>query len=186
MNSIDILIASVIVLCLGLGVFTGFVWQVTGILSVVLGILAALILGPATSEAMQRWIDNPHACDLLAYLGIFAVVSVALRVFAVVFSHLLKKLKLKQFDRVLGGALGAVKGFVVCAVAAVVISGMPGAWGEACRDSRLAGFVVAVADWARGKASERDIADSKKKLMRSSREFGDRLREKLSDEDDAP
>lgn len=187
MSGLDILIVSILLLCAALGVATGFVLQAAGIVSVIAGIVAILVLGPFVADALGRWFDNPDITILIAYILLFASVTILVRVGAAFCSTLLAKLKLKRYDRMLGGILGAVKGFAICAVLAVTYNAY-GTNPEWAQSSILLHPVLAVADWVMDKAEEHEVTDKVKetgaRLRDSAAGVGETFRE--SPDPDAP
>lgn len=173
MSGLDLLIVSILLLCSALGLVTGFVLQAAGIVSVVAGIVAILAVGPLVADALSRWFDNPDVTILIAYILLFAGVTILVRVGAAFCSTLLAKLKLKRYDRALGGVLGAVKGFAICAVLAVTYNEY-GTNPEWTQNSLLMRPVLAVADWILDKAEGHDIPGTLK-------DVGNRVRESVSE-----
>ena len=160
MTFIDVLILATVVLCGALGVLSGFAVQLAGILSLAVGVGASIFLGPMAAEAMGRWIQNESLAPMLAYLGVFCVASMAVRILVTVFGHFLKKWKLEKMDRALGAVLGVAKGLAICAVVVVIL----GRYGttetrRSVNDSLLGGKVIWIADLVMGKARDEGWKD---------------------------
>lgn len=182
MNVIDLLIVGTVILCFCLGLISGFVWQIAGLVSVAAGILGAIFLSPLVAGALGRWVESPELASLVAYLSVFTLLSMAVRVLAVVFSSLLKKMKLEKFDRLLGGVLGFAKGVVICAVVLVVLQHYGSArWRQDAADSMLGGLVVTGVDKAVETASEHDLPGKATEAGRRLREAAGSIRDAGAD-----
>lgn len=159
LNYVDFLILGTILLCFLLGLVTGLVWQVAGMVAVVVGILAALFLGPAVNEAMRRWIAEDAFRVPLAYLAVFSIASMAVRILATVFSKLLERWKLQRFNKLLGGIVGGIKGLAICAVIVVAMTRHSSSLRQAVKESYLASPICSLADWVVAKAKEKKIPE---------------------------
>lgn len=119
-NWVDGVVLLVVLGCLALGLITGFVMQLAGILSVAAGITVALLGGPLIGTALSRWVETPALASLIGYVGAFAVASTLVRVLAGCLSALMKRWKLERYDRLAGGLVGAAKGLLICAVLLII------------------------------------------------------------------
>lgn len=180
MNYLDILIVAVIALACGLGFVTGFVWQVAGLASLAVGATCALLFGKMVGTIIGEWLSTPRFGFLIAYISIFTLVSMTIRIVATVLSHYLKKFKLKKFDRALGGLTGFIKGAVICIVIVACISrfGSDKARAKA-QDSTLVGVVVSVTDWLLGQPQVRNWSDQAKEGFKKLRETSDGVSAKI-------
>lgn len=167
MNYVDAIIILVTLACGILGYWTGFVWQMTGVVSLLAGVAAVLILGPAVGGALARWL-SPGVAGIAASLMLFATVSMTVRLLAAACGHYLKKYKLQSFDKAMGALLGAAKGLGICAVVVVILASHTERAG-AVTHSLLGGPVVAATDWILGKARDAGITDAVHQSMDAAR-----------------
>ncbi len=179
MNWIDVLIIATMVLCFILGLLSGLVWQVAGIVALVVGVVATIFFGPPVSAALLRWIENAAIARLLAYIGVFSLASMAVRVLATVFSNMLERLHLEKLDKLLGGVVGAVKALLICAILIVIAErlGTPG-WRRAAHESLLGGVVVSVVDFVAGKADTYDVKQKARDAWEKGRAAAEDLHER--------
>jgi membrane protein required for colicin V production len=109
----DFLMIAVIFFCALFGAWKGMAWQLAALASVVLSGLVA-IHGSAPLApyfgAQSPW--NRCVAMLLLYVGTSLVVWLAFNLV----SGFVVRLRLKEFDRQLGGVFGAVKGVLWCVV----------------------------------------------------------------------
>ena len=115
MNWIDVILLIVLSVTVFLGIVKGFVKQIFGLLAVIIGLILALNCYSQVAWLYRRLITHEVLAHFLGFLTVFfAVLSLGWIV-----SHLLSKLvrgPLKLLDKVLGGALGLLKGIFICGV----------------------------------------------------------------------
>lgn len=123
MNELDIGILLFAVVHLVLGIVKGFVWQMTRLMSLFLGLyLAGRLSTPFGAFLREAVYDFPGKTDaIVAYVLLFLGVFVLFAVLTHFLQGAIDKLKLKSFDRTLGGGLGVVKGFVYVFVLLLVL-----------------------------------------------------------------
>jgi uncharacterized membrane protein required for colicin V production len=118
----DALVVGFVALAAGIGAWKGFAWQLGAILAPVAGIAAGWPLSAALAPrfSLRAPFDRWAAFGLL-YVGITLLVFLA----ALALRKLLERARLGAWDRHLGFAAGALKGFalaVVFTVAALTVS----------------------------------------------------------------
>jgi len=116
MNWMDCVLFAIMFVAVGLGLWSGIVVQVANILIIVLGIVAGGHFGGPVGHFFSRFVKNERAAQLAAFLVIFLIVAVGLRLAALLLRAILKKMHFGKVDTILGGGLGAVKGLLICAV----------------------------------------------------------------------
>jgi len=93
------------------GAWKGMAWQIASLTSIILSYFVALNfageLAPLLSDE-EPW--NKFLAMLVLYLGTALVVWLAFRVV----SSMIERVRLKEFDRQVGGLFGAAKGVVLC------------------------------------------------------------------------
>jgi membrane protein required for colicin V production len=123
-NWLDILLFVILALSLTWGVIKGFVRQVVGIAAVVAGLILAGMHYPILSRLLnQANLEEPWA-DLAAFLLIF----IAVLIVGALASFLLSKMMrgpLRFINHVLGGALGVIKGVLICGVLVIALLVFP-------------------------------------------------------------
>jgi membrane protein required for colicin V production len=112
---IDVFLLLILSVTVFFGIVKGFVKQIFGLLSVIIGLILALNCYSQVAWLLRRLINHEVLAQFLGFLTVFfAVLSLGWIV-----SHLLYKLvkgPLKLLDKVLGGALGFLKGILICGV----------------------------------------------------------------------
>jgi membrane protein required for colicin V production len=107
----DLLVVGVIVLSTLLGTWKGLAWQLAGILSLVLGFAVAI---PFSAPLAHFFGSTPPINRFFAAAVLYALVSLGLYLGAFYYREVIQKWKLDNWDRHLGGVLGALKGFLLC------------------------------------------------------------------------
>lgn len=108
-----------------LGLFRGFVWQVSRIVTLVLGCLVAARLGPGFAGRLAGWFQearaNPELALYIAYFAIFLVVLLLVSFVAYFVQKLVAKIGLSFYDRLGGGVLGIGTGALVVVVGLTLV-----------------------------------------------------------------
>ena len=151
MNSLDITIIVVIGLCTLLGTYWGVIRQVLALGGLVAGIaiagrnyqsVADILAGIAPSAA-------PNMLNLIAYLLLMFLVSLAVSVVATVLRLFVGLLFLGWLDHALGAFLGFVQGALVITVLLAALVALPsGGLTEQVDNSRLAGWWSGPVRWS--------------------------------------
>ncbi|HEX4147745.1 MAG TPA: CvpA family protein [Pirellulales bacterium] len=111
MQPYDIAMLAVLVVATLFGAYKGVAWQVASLASLVASYLVAVrfsdALAPYLSE-QAPW--NKFLAMLVLYLATSLAIWIAFRAV----SRFIDRLKLREFDRQIGGLMGAAKGVVWC------------------------------------------------------------------------
>lgn len=117
---VDITALSVIAVFFVLGLFKGFVWQVSRVAILLVAYFVAGHYGSLLGEKVAQLLYNPpirtEQSDLsvyLAYVAIFLAVLILLSLLALLLQKLVKKADMTFFDRLGGGVIGIVTGAAV-------------------------------------------------------------------------
>lgn len=137
-NLIDLIIIGMLFITLILGIWKGFIRSLTGLASLVLGVVLAVKYYPAVEPYLGKISSlDPHISMILSMVIIFIAVQVVFVVIRRVLDALLDLTRLSWLDRVFGAAMGLVAGFLVVAAAVeVMLLGIP-EW-PLLKESRLA------------------------------------------------
>jgi uncharacterized membrane protein required for colicin V production len=107
----DILVVMTILLGAVFGAWKGLAWQVASILSLVAGFAVAI---PLSGPVAPLFGASAPLNRFVAVAVLYAVVSLGIYLVALFYRTAIQKWKLDQWDRHLGGVMGAVKGFLLC------------------------------------------------------------------------
>lgn len=146
MNPLDILLIVVLLYCLVMGFFRGFIREVAAILGVMAGFYAGYSLYPFLAAHLTRWMASPAYRNIFSFLLIFSAVFIIIGLIAVVIQYLLKNSSLNWMDRISGGGIGAVKGMLIISVMLLILMTFLPANVPIIRDSLLAPTVVRISE----------------------------------------
>ena len=109
----DFLMIAVLFCCTLFGAWKGMAWQLAALASLVVsGLVAIRVSGPLAPYFGPQSPWNRCIAMLLIYLG----TSLAIWMVFHLVSRFIDRLRLKEFDRQLGGLFGAIKGVLWCVV----------------------------------------------------------------------
>ena len=109
MNTLDIVLLSVIGIGAIYGLISGLVKQLSFGAGIAIGLLQATIFYPKAAawlQGMTEWGDL--ICTVLGFLMVFAVISLAINILGFLLRWLLKVIMLGWIDRLLGALFSAV------------------------------------------------------------------------------
>ncbi len=109
----DMLMLVVLASATILGIIKGFAWQIASLASIVVSYVVAY----RYRNDVAAHIDARHPWNVfLAMLLLYAVVSFAIWIAFRLISNSIDKVRLKEFDRHMGGLLGFAKGVLLCVI----------------------------------------------------------------------
>jgi membrane protein required for colicin V production len=118
MNSLDLAILIIMSVAITVSAFRGGIREIFSFGSVIIGfILASRYYKTATdSFGFLRVTSHPEISYIITFIGIFLFTTVLISFIGGRISGIVKKSKLSMFDHVLGTAVGALKGLIICAL----------------------------------------------------------------------
>lgn len=141
-NWIDIVLLLILAFTLVFGILRGFVKQVVGLLAIVIGLLLAVEYYPAGAEFFHTWIKNGTLNNFLGFISIFFLVILLGGILSFILMKMIRG-PLKLINRFFGGAIGLLKGVLICGVFVFALFAFPFN-SEALKNSRLAPYGVEV------------------------------------------
>ena len=115
MNWIDVILLVILGLTVFLGITKGFVKQIFGLLAVILGLILALNLYSQASFLFRGIVASKILAHFLGFLAVFLIVLCLGFIASRLFSKMIKG-PLEVLDKILGGALGLLKGILICSI----------------------------------------------------------------------
>ena len=107
----DLVVVGVIVLALLHGAWKGLAWQLAGIFSLIAGFGVAL---PLSAPLAHFFGSTAPLNRFIAVAVLYALVSLGIYLATFYYREGIQKWKLDNWDRHLGGVLGAIKGYLLC------------------------------------------------------------------------
>lgn len=114
-NWIDIVLLVILVVTVLFGILRGFVKQVIGLLAIVIGLILAVNYYPVGTEFFHTWIKNETLNSFLGFIAIFFLVILMGGILSFIFTKMIRG-PLKFINRFFGGAIGLLKGVLICGV----------------------------------------------------------------------
>lgn len=121
MNAADWIILAVIAVSVAQATMEGFFHQAFGLAGLVFGYILAAWRYRAVSDWLAPHVKSAWLSDIAGFLSIFIGVIILAGILGRFARWIVKEAGLSFFDRVLGGALGAIRGALMVAI---VIVGM--------------------------------------------------------------
>lgn len=115
LNWLDIILLVILGVTVILGLIKGLIRQIFGILTVVAGLILAVLYYSAAASFFQRFGAGATLSKFLGFLMIFFVILILGWVVSRLFSKLMKG-PLKFLNHVLGGVFGLVKGILITGI----------------------------------------------------------------------
>lgn len=115
LNWIDVILLLILCVTVFLGIVKGFVKQIFGLLSVIIGLILAISLYSQFSWIYRGLVKHEILAHFLGFLTVFFAVLCLGWIASRTLSKLVKG-PIKLLDKVLGGALGFLKGVLICGV----------------------------------------------------------------------
>lgn len=116
MGLFDVVVIGVALVGYALGRARGLVWQISGLLTLLLGGVSATVLCRPVGALFNDGILG----RFVGWIAVYLVVATALYVLTLSFREKLKEIEFDELDKRFGGVLGAVKALVILAVITVV------------------------------------------------------------------
>ena len=123
--AIDFVFAIVVVILSLRAAIRGFVKELLGTAALILGIVAAVLFSGLASGLIEEFIGPTVWSQVIAFLGIFLIVYLIVKIFEGALNRLIERIHLSQLDHALGLFLGIVEGLVVVFVLLLLIQIQP-------------------------------------------------------------
>lgn len=146
MQPYDIAMLAVLLIATLLGAWKGMAWQIASLASLLVSYFMSIrfsgVLAPmfGDKEPMNRFIAM-----LVIYLGTSMVIWLLFRIVA----GMIDRVKLKEFDRQVGGLIGATKGVLLCVVITFFAVTLSADSRQMVLDSRSGHYISVLIDRAR-------------------------------------
>ena len=143
MNWIDWVLILFLLISVANGFQEGMVRITIGLVALIAGFIVASWFGGLAAAPLEPWVHSQGVASILGYLLVFFGVIIAGALLAALVARMLKLIGLSWMDRLLGGVLGIVRGFIVLAVVTMVVTALGPRWlPTAVGGSTLAPYVL--------------------------------------------
>lgn len=124
MHFLDWILVLIVVVSVIPALVKGFVYEALMMAATVAAIVVGIWKYPAVA-AHLHWISVAPLRSFAAFVLIFLAILIAAGILARIARGLVRAAGLRWFDRLLGGALGLVRGVVICLVLLVAMTAFP-------------------------------------------------------------
>jgi membrane protein required for colicin V production len=98
------------------GAFRGFVTELMSTLSILAGVLVAIIFTAPTAPLLVPYIGNTFWTPIVAFLLLFVVTYLLVKLLEALLHGLVERIEIEKLDQALGFFLGIVEGLLLLAV----------------------------------------------------------------------
>jgi membrane protein required for colicin V production len=113
MNWVDAVIAITFLFFVVTAFQAGLIREVIGITSTIVGVVVAGLFYDDIADSLLNGIDNVTTANVIAFLAIFATITVAGQLLAMLVHPAVVIMQLGVFDQLLGAMFGALKAVVI-------------------------------------------------------------------------
>ena len=118
MQIVDIIMLGLVVLMTIWGMIRGLVRQIGDLTALILGVVGANLWGGEVATLLLNSTEwSQILCQFLAYIGVFLVIYLAIRIVAASIKSLTQLVRLGWIDSIAGGLFGAFKTILFVSVA---------------------------------------------------------------------
>ena len=159
MSWIDVVLALVIVSSVLAGLSAGFARVGVGFVAMLVGMFCGFWFYGIVGDYVMDYVSSRAIANLIGFFVILAVVLVLGAIVGRLLAKFFKWVGLSWLDRLLGGAFGVVRGFVIAAaMVTVLLAFAPSPPPRSVVDSKILPYVIEVSD-VLAAATPREIKD---------------------------
>lgn len=158
MNELDYGILILMVLSIVVGAVRGAIREVMNVVGWVLAFILAHSYSSEVAPLLSDWLNEPSARAIVAWALVFIVVVVIVAVTASLLSELVRKLGLGPLDRLVGGAVGVLRGAIIILALALAAGLTKLPQSARWRDAFLTPWIEVAALYAKGVLPEKIAA----------------------------
>lgn len=137
----DFVIIGVLLLFTIRGFWVGFLRQVTTLVALLLGYVIAGQYHDKLFPFLREVTENPHAVFWSSYVIVFAVTYILIMLIGKVLAKVVELTIAGWFDKLLGGALGAVKAMLIIVLLNMLLTGIIAPENKMLRDCYFAPYL---------------------------------------------
>jgi membrane protein required for colicin V production len=125
MTVLDYFVLIVVTASVTSGITRGILKGIISIVSAVVGLLAAAQFYDYSAVLFRSFVSTEREAGMLGFVSIFLGVLVAGSLFSRWLRRGMKRVRLNWVDRTLGGAFGAVTGWLICSAVYLALTAFP-------------------------------------------------------------
>jgi membrane protein required for colicin V production len=125
MTVLDYFVLIVVTASVASGITKGILKGIISIVSAVVGLLVAAQFYDYAAILFSTFVSTERAASMLGFVAIFLSVLLAGSLFARWLRRGMKRVRLSWTDRVMGGAFGALRGWLICSAIYLALTAFP-------------------------------------------------------------
>lgn len=134
------------------GLWKGFVAEITSLLALILGLVAAYFFSHLTYPYIQEWTDlDKSATEIVAFISSFAIVYIAVLIAGRALAKFLDMIALGAMDHLLGAVFGFLKYALFLALFLAAVQLLPEQfvpdWFNKATDSKIYPFLESISSF---------------------------------------
>lgn len=125
MNTLDIILAVLLIFGLVKGYFNGFILEVASLASLILGIYISMYFSHFVASLISNWVDLDSAVtQIIAFGGTFLAVVIGVNLAGKLFTKLAESISLGVLNKILGAVFGLLKIALIVSIVLIVFDGL--------------------------------------------------------------
>lgn len=121
-NWLDIVLAILILITVGRGIWTGFIVSVASLIGAIGGFWVAIHNFSFFAPKIYPWFQNEIGARIIAFAALFFLVYLACYLIGIGVRFVLKAIWLGWLDRLLGCILGIAKGVIIAGIVVFILT----------------------------------------------------------------
>jgi membrane protein required for colicin V production len=117
----DLVVVAVLVFSAVIGFWSGFIWQVVRIITLVACLAVTLFYAPIVAASVPESLGDQAARLEVAAVGVFVTTLTVCYLISFLFRDLVNALKPQLTDRILGAVFGLLKGALLIAIVVLLV-----------------------------------------------------------------
>lgn len=156
MTVIDGGVIAVVVFFVTWGIWVGFIGQLVLVIALLLAFVVAGVYAPEFQVLLAPYISSPRLAFLTSYLLLLLAAYLGFWLMGVVLGRLVQLSIAPWFDRLLGGAFGFAKAYLLLVICYLVLAGANTPLNQMLEQSYSRPYLAAGADYLQGWFRDRD------------------------------
>jgi membrane protein required for colicin V production len=137
-NTLDFIFGLILLLLLIRGLYNGFIREIASIVGLFIGFFLANRLYSSVVPLAERFIDDSSYAHIFSYVVVLSGTFLGVLLVLAILRNIFRMTLLGGLDRFAGGAMGLVKGTVLCAIILMVLTAFMPSDTETLKTSKLA------------------------------------------------
>ncbi|MBW1695821.1 MAG: CvpA family protein [Deltaproteobacteria bacterium] len=144
-NPLDIGIVVILGFCFARGLLRGFVKEVVSLIGILGGFYGACVYYVQVGKLLSRWLSHSPYLNFVSFFMVFVGVFISISLLGALIRYLMDIVFLGWIDRILGAAVGTVKGILIVSLLLLAYATFLTEWKPLYEKSYLSPRITAIA-----------------------------------------